>query len=696
MLGSHWLRTAATRAGVPGSDSLAIPPGTPAPEAWALACTALGVTEESLAAHVARHFRLSVADFGATMASAVQLVPETVVRKHTVLPLREDDREIHVATCDPTDFEAEQALGFATGRQPVFRVAGPTTLKQAIDARYAPDLVVQPLLTGVEADGGSGLETEDPLAFEVAAAHEGESTSVVRLTNMILRSAIGRGASLIELAPGQSGGLVRFRIDTVMRHYMQMPLPALNHVVSRVKILGNVGFGARARSQDGSARLRIEGRAYDLRITILPERGASKASIRVIDVEYRPGLADLAMSDHALARVRALFGAREGLILVASPSGHGKTTTLTAAVRELPIESGCAISVEDPIEQEIPGLDQRQVDRRSGATVASTLRTALEGNPTIVMVGEIADAEAAQAALDAAEERLVVATIPADRAADALARTLDARVSPDHLAARLRGIVGQRLLQRLCPACARPATAPLEPEEVRLERLYSTQPVRRPVGCPACEGTGYRGVVPIVQVMLVTPKLAERIALGETPIEIEHCAVEGGLRTLLTAAQERVATGETSIQELDRVIGPGRDAEPTLPAEPLVLVADDDPETVLLARAVLEQNGLRVVEANDGADALDRIGDGRDLSLVVLDLNMPKVDGRQVLKRLKASVSTAGLPVVVLTGSRNPEDEVLVMEEGAADYIRKPIDPPRFLARIKAALRRHGGDRVGA
>ncbi|MGH7505286.1 MAG: ATPase, T2SS/T4P/T4SS family, partial [Longimicrobiales bacterium] len=437
-------------------------------------------------------------------------------------------------------------------------------------------------------------------------------------------------------------------------------------MISRIKVLGNVGFGARARSQHGSARQRIDARPYELRIAIVPEGGASKVVIRILDVEHRPRLDDLSFSEHALARLRALFGARDGLILVASPPGHGKSTTLAALLREQPMDGARAISVEDPIESEIPGLEQRQVDRRSGVTMAVTLQEAIADDPRVLVIGEIAEPESAQIAVDAAADRVILATVEADRAADALQRLLDTGIAPERLAGRVRGIVGQRLLRRVCDACAQPATAPLQPEEVRLERLYGTGPVRRAAGCEQCAGTGYRGVMPIAQIMLITPKLAELIAVGATPIEIEHCAVEGGLRTLLMGGQNRVASGQTTLQELDRVIGPGRDLEPATPAEPQVLVADDDAETVLLARAVLERNGYRVVEANDGEGALERIGDGRDLSLVVLDLNMPRLDGRDVLRRLKASVATAGLPVVVLTGSSNPRDEVLVMEEGAA------------------------------
>lgn len=690
--GNHWLRTVAVRVGLTGADGLRIEPGTAAPAAWEQVCRALAIDETTLAQHVARHYRLAVADLSATMANALRLVPEAVVRKHTVLPLRENDREIHIATCDPTDFAAEQALGFATGRTPVFTIAGPSALAAAIDRSYAPDLVVQPLLGGVQPPAGAEIRIETPNTPEIAAAQEGESTSVVRLTNLILRSAVDQRASLVEIGPARSGGgVVEFEVDAVRRHFMHLPLSAMNHVVSRIKVLGNVGFGARARSQDGSASLNVDGRPFELRISILPARIASKAIIRIVDVEWRPRLADLSFTDQILARLRALIAVETGLVVFASPPGSGGTSTLYAALRDLAVRSTGIMTVEDPAEVALPGIEQTTVDRRNGVTVDATLRAVLRREPEVVAVGHADEPATLRLAIEAARGKPVLIVLNSDRPFAPVDAMAAAGVTPAEAAHVLRGVVTQRLLRRLCDACAAPASEPWSVEETRLERTFGLRPVRRAVGCDQCGGTGYRGMLPLAQVLLVTPQLAELIATGASPAQLERAASAGGMGTLLEAAEPRVAAGLTTVQEVERVLGPARPA-PVPDEQPVVLVADDDPETRLLAGAILQQHGMRAVEATNGEEAIARIGDGRAFALLVLDLNMPVLDGRQVLRHLKSSVATAGLPVVVLTGSQNPADEALVMEEGAADYIRKPIDPPRFLARVRAALRRHGAD----
>lgn len=692
--GNHWLRTVATRAGLPGADDLRIPPGTAPADAWAVACRSLGTDESTLAQHVARHFRLTVADTGAAMANALRLVPEAVVRKHLVLPLRESDRDVRVATCDPTDFAAEQALGFATGRTPVFEIAGPSELRAAIERHYAADMVVEPLLGNVPAAQEPEVRVASSSA-EVAAAHEGESAGVVRLTNLILRSAVAQRASLIEIGPGRSGGLVEFEVDAVRQHFMHMPLPAMNHVLQRIQVLGNVGFGARARSQDGSATLNVDGRPYELRISILPARTASKAVIRIFDNDWQPHLADLSFSDQVLTRIRALLAAETGLVILASPERAGATTTFYAALRDVVARTNGIVTVEDPVERPVAGVDQTMVDRRTGRTVDATLRSVLRNARSVVGIGRADDADTLRLAATAAEDRLVIAVVKGDDPFTLVESLIAANVPHGQIAGVLRGVVAQRLVRRACDACAQPATEPLTADEIRQERAYGVRPTVRSVGCERCNGTGFRGLLPVAQVLLVTRRLAELIAAGASAAQLERSATDVGMRTLLDAARARVGAGLTTLQEVERVLGPARPA--ALSEElPVVLVADDDPETRLLAGAILEQQGMRAVEAANGEEAVARVGDGREFALLILDLDMPVLDGRQALKRLKSSVATAGLPVVVLTGSQNPADERLVMDEGAADYIRKPIDPPRFLARVRAVLNRQGADSAEA
>jgi CheY-like chemotaxis protein len=213
------------------------------------------------------------------------------------------------------------------------------------------------------------------------------------------------------------------------------------------------------------------------------------------------------------------------------------------------------------------------------------------------------------------------------------------------------------------------------------------------VGCDSCGGTGYRGRVAVIEAASIAPELREMIAVGSTTPELRQVAYGGGMRPLRDAALDRVRDGTTTLDEVERALGEKADKAIAPPDDDRthVLIVDDDLVIRRLARTLLEKSGIKVSEAVDGAAALEHLRSGRLYDLMVLDLNMPEVNGDEVLRRVRGSAATAGLPVVILTGSDGGEMEVKLMEEGADDYIRKPIDPPRFVARIKAALRRAGG-----
>jgi CheY-like chemotaxis protein len=220
------------------------------------------------------------------------------------------------------------------------------------------------------------------------------------------------------------------------------------------------------------------------------------------------------------------------------------------------------------------------------------------------------------------------------------------------------------------------------------------RPVVRAAGCARCSMTGFLGRIPVNEVAVVTPHLAEQIAAGATMQALQRAAVSAGMRTLREVALERAAKGETTLQEVERVLGDtsveAPPPEAAQPARPRVLVVDDDPVTRTLAATLLDGAGFSVVQADDGDVALERLQAGEEFSLVVTDLHMARMNGDQLLAALRGNVQTAGLPVIVLTGSAEYETEVALMDAGADDYIRKPIDPPRFMARVKAALRRAG------
>ena len=233
---------------------------------------------------------------------------------------------------------------------------------------------------------------------------------------------------------------------------------------------------------------------------------------------------------------------------------------------------------------------------------------------------------------------------------------------------------------------------PLNPDELRLATAYQVEPMVRAPGCKRCGQTGYRGRLPIMEVFTTSPELEELINRGASPAELFRVVSAAGMRPMREVALERVRAGATTLHEVERVLGELLDERPAaLPARQHILVVDDDAVSRSLARSLLEKNGFRVTEAGDGAMALEQLAGGDGFALVVLDLEMPRLGGREVLERLRAEPETARLPVVVLTGAEAGETEIELMDRGADDYIRKPIDALRFVARIKAALRRAGG-----
>jgi type II secretory ATPase GspE/PulE/Tfp pilus assembly ATPase PilB-like protein/ActR/RegA family two-component response regulator len=687
----NWLVDVAVRAGLVGARDSVVEVGAPTPEAWTAVARACGVAEPDLTIRVAAHYRTAVADLEAAEKQAQSFLPEKVARRYLAFPLRATERQLVVAVADPTDLDAEQALGFASGRTIAWEIASPAMIQEAIDTRYAPDRVVERLIDRIGAKLVDDVRIVEDAVPQAVSSHEVDSTPVVKLTNLILHDGVSEGASDIHLEPGRDGGTVRFRVDGVLRPFMQLPLQALNRVVSRIKIMGKLDIADRLRPQDGRARVEVAKRTFDLRISTVPTREAEKAVIRILDPTSTRSLEHLGVPGPELTRLRRLMSYRDGVVVVTGPTGSGKTTLMYAVLAELATGQINIMTVEDPVEYDLPGMTQIQVETKRGVTFASALRSILRQDPDVVFVGEIRDLETAEVAIQASlTGHLVLATLHANDAVGAVARFTDIGVDRSKIATTLRGAVAQRLARRVCPHCAQRIEGPLAPEEVRLAARYGAQPLVRAVGCARCGKTGYRGRLPLLEVLFSDASVEGLITEGAPASQVQKAAVSGGMRPLRDVAAERVRHGDTTLQEIDRVLGEvgGEEAPPA--SVPHVLLVDDDPVARALARSLLEKNGFRVSEAGDGTAALELLKGSPDFALMVLDVEMPRMGGREVLARVRKSVHTAGLPVLVLTGSSSDEAEAQLMEEGADDYINKPFEPARFVARVKAALRRAG------
>jgi Tfp pilus assembly pilus retraction ATPase PilT/CheY-like chemotaxis protein len=435
----------------------------------------------------------------------------------------------------------------------------------------------------------------------------------------------------------------------------------------------------------------VKGRGYDLRVSTIPAGGAEKCVIRVLDSSSSLSLDDLEIPKPELERLRDLLTHRDGIVVVTGPTGSGKTTTLYGALRELADGKVNIMTVEDPIEYELAGVTQTQVQTKQGMTFASALRAMLRQDPDVILVGEIRDKETAVTAAQAAMTgHLVLTTVHANDAVASVARLADMGLQYSTIAQTMRGAIAQRLLRRVCSACAEPVRGQLTPDEQRLTDRHGIEPVVRAVGCTECGFTGYRGRLPVNEVLVSGPRFQQAIEQRKGFSTLARVAQQGGMRTLHEVGLEWVTQGRTTLVEVERVLGQGievGDGE-LESGPPRILIIDDDEDARLMMRTLLERDGFEVEDAEDGHKGLDRLKTDNDFKLIILDLAMPGLGGREVLEQIRGSVDTAALPVLIRTATGSDELEAELLEAGADDYVEKSVDAPRFMARVHAVMRR--------
>lgn len=594
--------------------------------------------------------------------AAVHVLPEAVARQHAALALSVTSKSIRIATSNPLDFDAERALGFATSRAVEFLYALPADLALRMDEVYRPERSIERLVSGLA--GGAQLEP----AAEVPAA---EATPVeapaARLVDATIADAVRERASEVQLEPFEGGLIVCYVVDGVVREVMRVPKSSAGNVTRRVKVLAKLDLAERLRAAEGRATARVEGKLWELRVAASP---AGRLGERVVITLTDPAAPPLKLEELGLwpderMAIEALLTSRDGLVLVSGPEGSGRSITVTAARERLRAAGANLVTLEI----------------RFGETAAAACESASAG-------------------------KFVLASIDSDDAPSSIARLREAGVEAAKVAATLRGAVAQRLLRRLCPRCSEPAgpdslPAPWRPRSSWIERPIA---VKRARGCAHCGFTGYRGRDAIAQVLTVDAPVAELLA-GDAPRErLLESGRRFSMRSLWEAALRRVWAGETSFEEAQRVVGEphGVAVEPAAPVAapaqrqiPLVLIADDDPAMRDLETAVLQAAGLAVAESADGAEALD-LARMLHPSIMLLDMDMPVLDGFAVLEELRTTLSGRGVPVIVVTSYDDPETERHCIELGAEDYITKPIQPSTLVARIRAVLRRVDGGGTGS
>ncbi len=697
------------------------------------------VRDEDILAALATRFRMKIANVQQVSQQARELVPEQLVRKYRVLPLAISDSILDIATADPHDLDCERTLAFALGRTVRMSLASPAQIATRLEAVYRPQDVLEKILENVAGDYDieSIQESVDEADMELGAPR-GQERPVIQLVDRIVAEGIASRASDIHLDPEEGGVAVRYRIDGVLRQVMVLPKAAGVPLVSRVKIMAQLDIADRLRPQDGRARVAVSGNRVDLRVSTLPASQGEKVVIRILDQRATVlSLENLGLNPDELERIKLLLDTREGIILVTGPTGSGKTTTLYSMLRSIQARGVNIVTVEDPVEYRLAGVVQVQVNEKAGLTFPAALRSILRQDPDVILVGEVRDKETAGITVQASlTGHLVLSTLHTIDAASSVTRLVDIGVETYKIAAALKGVLAQRLVRRLCPHC-RELQVGAVPDRLR---TWFAQGVTlyRAVGCSECSQTGYRGRLALTEVLVMTPELERRIAANEPADRIADAAREGGMRGLWESGVSHVRNGSSSIDELLRVLempsdqsgrasvamarrtsldggtvdllpAGGPPAVKTLHTRPQrfegdsfqlldegkstngrskkVLLVEDEDALRRVMKDLLEREGFTVFEAADGVIALDEI-DRAGPDIVVLDLNLPRLDGYGVLSHLRSRPATANLPVIVLTAKGDEDSEVRVFEYGASDYLTKPFRPRALSARLHALLGR--------
>ena len=481
---------------------------------------------------------------------ATGLLPENVARRLSALPIAfDDDGTVIVAVSDPTDVMASDDLRLALGLQIRFVVASSSDLARTLDRCFRANVHVE-----MEADV---LAEEEEEALEDITEGDVTDAPAIKLTNQIIAGAIADGASDIHFEPQPHAMVVRARIDGVMRRIAEVPTGLTPAVTSRLKIMGELDIADRRNAQDGRVSIRYDGHPIDLRIAVLPTTFGEKVVLRILHrASGRLGISDLGMNPEAEAVLTRALKQPYGAVLTVGPTGSGKTTTLYAALEFLNDDERSLATIEDPVENQIPGITQVEVNVRAGLTFASGLRTMLRSDPDVVLIGEVRDEETARIAIQAAMTgHLVLTTLHTHNAASSIARLRDMGVDQSLIATSINCIVAQRLARRLCVHCREPYM-PTQAEKIADGLngvLQDGEMLFRAKGCAECADTGYVGRVAIYEVMPISGRIRHLIEASTE--EIFAAAVAGGMITLREDGIRLVRAGISSLEEIHRVTG---------------------------------------------------------------------------------------------------------------------------------------------
>jgi type IV pilus assembly protein PilB len=671
--------------------------------------TALGLADEvAIARALSDQLGLPFVDLGSLPIAdeTLAVLPRNVAVRHMAVPITLAHDVLTVALADPTNVLALDDIRLATKLSSVrTAVATASDLQEAVNRYYG----------GAAASGGvadtfgaladvEGLEATEDKDEELEQVGDVDDAPVVRLVNAIMGEALHSRASDIHIEPQERDVHVRFRIDGLLREITIVPKPIQGPLISRIKILSGMDISERRKPQDGRGRIRLERQEADTRVSSMPTMHGETVVIRLLrkESEKAKTIAEIGLADHDREAFERALSEPQGLVLITGPTGSGKTSSLYAGLATVIRPDINVVTLEDPVEYQMAGVNQVQINERVGLTFASGLRTILRQDPDIVMVGEIRDPETASIAMQASMTgHLVLSTLHTNDAPSAVSRLIDMGVEPFLITSSLTLVVGQRLARVPCEKCSEPVEASprtlellgLEPEEVEHAEL------RMGPGCGFCSQTGYKGRLGLFEVVRITRAMRELIVARASETAMREEAVAGGMRSMRSDGLAKALVGRTTLEEVLRVTPPDPDRAkragkrqaatvPTAPAvkvPPKVLVLDDDGSVAEVAAAMLI-DGYEVLAASEVAEGL-RMVEAERPDVVVVNLDLPGVDVVELLASLRAGEGAEpAVLVAAAPGDRQAQDRA--MAAGAAGFVAKPFVEAELRAEVAAALER--------
>lgn len=479
---------------------------------------------------------------------ACSSIPENIARRYGLIPIKIDKGILTVAMSDPLNVFAIDDVRIYSGLEVQPVIANNATIVKAIDKYYGADKAMKAVEEFKKEHSTLKINSE---AIIDQSEDEVNNSPAVKAINSIIEQAIRSRASDIHIEPFQTYINIRYRIDGELSVIMRPDIDIMPAISARIKIIGGMNIAEKRLPQDGRISIEVDGREYDLRVSIIPTIYGEKIVIRIADKNaFILSKEELGFNDYEIDEFSNMLKNPHGIILVTGPTGSGKSTTLYSAINEINKQNINIVTVEDPVECIIDGVNQIQVNNKTGMTFATSLRSILRQDPDVIMIGEIRDTETAEIAVRAAiTGHLVLSTIHTNDAPSSILRLIDMGIEPYMVSSALVGVIAQRLVRRVCPNCKHEYTA--TDEEMEILKLDGEKPeLYKGRGCPMCTFTGYRGRQGVYEVITVTRKLKEMINNRCSEGEIKDYSIKNGMYTLRENLIKKVLAGETTVKEL--------------------------------------------------------------------------------------------------------------------------------------------------